>query len=107
MGIMSWFKPAISESNNGKDLIQIMVDQQKANQEMMNRMLSVVEQNSSMMSEWFKLFQPQNGQTKSTTLDEREKIKAGEQEWEQLSHDQLLSLFTQEQVDYEKLMRDS
>lgn len=97
------------ESDNDMNLIQILIDQQKFNQEMMKNMLEVVQQNSSMMTNWFKMFQPPAGSgQKSTTLDDREKLIAGEApEWEPMAHDQMLSLFTQEQQDYEIKMRDS
>ena len=90
---------------NNDELINLLREQMKSQQDMMNRALTLAENSQSTMREWMQLFIPSNQPNVSTTLDERE--KAEEEGWVPLPSQTIadvMKAFTSEELDYAERM---
>jgi hypothetical protein len=98
--------PVVSDSTN--ELLMQMLKQQ---QEMMNRTIQLAEGNQQMMRDWFSLFRPPSGPNTTSTLEQRERMLAGEDdEWVPMrphNIEEVLKLFNAEDQEYRERMINS
>ena len=96
---------AITPITSHDELINLLREQMKSQQDMMNRALTLAENSQSTMREWMQLFIPSGKPNNSTTLDERE--KAEEEGWTPIPTHTIMDVmksFTQEELDYAERM---
>ncbi len=89
------------------EILKQMLEDRKVQNDLMLQMVKMAQQNQDMMSNWFKMFQPPTTPNTSTTLDDREKIISGDQDWEPMDMEQIAKVFGQEQMDYQNRIINS
>lgn len=105
-------KGVVAEEASNNQLVELMMQQNQMMQQMLGRTIQLAEGNQQMMRDWFSLFRPPAGPNTTSSLDQREWSKYGEDEgdWEPMpsrTAEEILQLFNLEDKQYrERLINE-